>query len=105
VKCIYHNTLENEVIIKLIFPLLFFVGVILTIFFCCHVMYVLSGVTTLEHKILMEMSRTKTSSKKSDNGWYQNLRVVLGPNMFLVFLPITVNPYLDLDVKTALKKD
>jgi hypothetical protein len=110
---LFSNTLEDEAIVKLVFPLLFSVGVILTVFFSYHVFYVLSGQTTLEYRIIMEkryrdmvqrQEMYTTPTNPYDYGWYLNLRLVFGRNFFLALLPIPVDGSLSLS-ESANKKD
>lgn len=113
-RSLFSNNLETEVIVKLVFPLLFSVGAILTIFFSYHVMYVISGLTTLEHRILVEKRLEHFQQRREafkappnpfDHGFHRNLHLVLGPNLFLIFLPIPVDPSLNLLPKEAHSKN
>ena len=98
---IVNGTVENETIVKLVFPFLFTIGVLQFVFFGYHVNYVLSALTTLEYKILLDMrfdqlmknpsSKTLTPPNPFSRGWLQNLRDAVGP-AFLVFLPVQVDP-------------
>lgn len=98
---IVNGTVENETIIKLVFPFLFTIGVLQFVFLGYHVNYVLSALTTLEYKILLDMqfdrlmtnpsSKTCTPPNPFSRGWLQNLRDAVGP-AFLVFLPVQVDP-------------
>mmetsp|Transcript_6284 Transcript_6284/g.6990 ORF Transcript_6284/g.6990 Transcript_6284/m.6990 type:complete len:454 (-) Transcript_6284:3916-5277(-) len=88
------GSLEKEVIIRFIFPLLTAVGLLQTIFFGYHVLYAASALTTLEYKILLDtqynqiMVRNESSFVALPNifchGWYQNLKMAVGcfPLMF-----------------------
>lgn len=91
------NTTDDEVLVKLVFPLLLAVGIIIGIFFSQHVIYTLTARTTLEHKIYIMQRYRSTLERRDlapienphDLGWYLNLKLVLGPNPFLIFLPIS----------------
>lgn len=110
---LFANTLEDDVIVKLVFPLLLSVGVVLTVFFSYHVFYVLTGRTALEHRIIMDRQcRSMVQSQEVcttpfnpfDYGWYLNLRLVLGHNFILALLPVQVEGSLGMP-ETANKKD
>ena len=95
------GTLENDVIIKLVLPLLTAVGFLQTIFFGYHLLYVVSALTTLEYKILLDMrykqilknpsSSSSVPRNPFNRGWSQNLKTAVGYLPF-IFLPIPVNP-------------
>jgi len=95
-----NGSLEKEVIIKFIFPLLTAVGLLQTIFFGYHVLYVASALTTLEYKILLDtqynhiMVRNESSFVALPNifclGWYQNLKTAIG-YFPLMFFPLQVD--------------
>ena len=94
------NTADDEVLVKLVFPLLLSVGIMIGIFFAQHLIYTLAARTTLEHKIfIMQRYNRSTMERRAytpventyDLGWYLNLKLVLGPNIFLIFLPISVD--------------
>lgn len=93
------GSVESDVIIKFVFPLLAAVGLIQTVFFGHHVLYVLTARTTLEHKILLDAQYNQLLGGNStwerpmnpfDHGWSQNVRTALGPSPLLLFLPIPV---------------
>ena len=98
---IINGTVENEIIIKLVVPFLFTIGVLQFVFFGYHVSYVLSALTTLEYKILLDQqfdqlvkytsSKRVTPTNPFSRGWSQNLKDAVGP-LLLVFLPIQVDP-------------
>jgi hypothetical protein len=95
------GTVEKDVIIKLVFPFLTAVAFLQTVFFGYHMLYVVSALTTLEYKILLDMQYNHLVENKSRSflvlpntfslGWYQNLKTALGYFPF-IFLPIQVNP-------------
>jgi hypothetical protein len=91
---------EPEVIIKLVFPLLAMVGLLQTVFFSIHLQYVILSRTTLEHKILLDRQYSHLVERKGvykippnqfSYGWYENLRLTLGP-IAMIFLPVPVEP-------------
>ncbi|CAJ1905548.1 unnamed protein product [Cylindrotheca closterium] len=94
------NTADDEVLVKLVFPLLLSVGIMIGIFFSQHLSYTLKARTSLEHKIFI-MQRYRSTMERRDHhspvenpydlGWYFNLKLVLGPNISLIFLPISVD--------------
>jgi hypothetical protein len=94
------GTVEKEVIIKLVFPFLAAVAFLQTVFFGYHLLYVVSALTTLEYKILLDMQYKHLLENKSRSflvmpntfslGWYQNLKAALGYFPF-IFLPVQVN--------------
>ena len=98
---ILNGTVKNEIIIKLVFPFLFAIGLLQAVFFGYHILYVVSALTTLEYKILLDMqfdqlvknpsSRRLTPPNPFSRGWSQNLKDAFGP-ILLVFLPIQVEP-------------
>lgn len=71
-----------------------------------HLKYILSAVTTLEHRVILEhkyaallhsgsgSGDTTPSPTRNpfDQGWNKNLVQLLGPNLLLVFLPWPVKP-------------
>ncbi len=98
---IVNGTVENEIIIKLVVPFLFTIGVLQFVFFGYHVSYVLSALTTLEYKILLDKqfdqlvkhpsSKRVTPTNPFSRRWSQNLKDAFGP-LLLVFLPVRVDP-------------
>lgn len=115
---IRHRQLPTKVVIDLVYPLLLGVGAIMSCFLGMHIKYILRARTTLEHRILVQQqlvdlfhnstSRSVSSTLPStrlnpfDQGWYRNLRQILGNNLWLIFLPIPVQPappYLPIDLK------
>jgi hypothetical protein len=100
--------IEVSVLIKIIFPLLLGAGSILTGLLASHIMYVATGRTTLEHKIMLvilketavsqlQCGRNRSNSVRRPNnpfneGVWRNMKRLLGPNLLLVFAPIPVKP-------------
>lgn len=95
------GTVEKEIINKLVFPFLFAIGLIQAVFFGYHMLYVVSALTTLEYKILLDMKFKQVMEHPSSSyfnppnpfsrGWAQNLQNAFGP-ISLIFLPIQVDP-------------
>lgn len=97
---------DDDVVLRILFPLLVCIFVIMVPFCGMHFYYVITARTTLEHKIMLYMMKNqleqdaKDSNKRSLNrasnpfsqGWKANLSQVLGLNLLLVFLPIPVSP-------------
>jgi hypothetical protein len=114
--------LPVKIVVDLVYPLLLGVGAILSGFLGFHVQYMLKSRTTLEHKIILQdalvsiyrqqqqrftrspyttttaattpPSSTSISNATNpfDQGYYKNLRQILGPNLLLVFLPVSISP-------------
>jgi hypothetical protein len=98
--------IEDDVVLRIIFPLLLCIFVVMVSFCGMHLSYVITARTTLEHKIMLCMMRdqmkqdAKDAHKRSLNrasnpfsqGWKANLSQVLGLNLLLVLLPIPVSP-------------
>lgn len=96
-----YNTIDYEDVLKVLFTFLFGIGLIISMFFYSHVKHVLSGRTTLENKIILDRQYSSLVEKKLeyqippnpfDHGWYTNLQMTLGSNMFKIFLPLPVDP-------------
>ena len=98
---ILRDTVEKETVNKLVFPFLFAVGFLQAIFFGYHILYVVSALTTLEYKILLDMQYDQLVKHSSSSyvappnpfsrGWSQNFKSAFGP-IPLIFLPIQVDP-------------
>lgn len=91
--------IESEVVVKLVFPLLFFVAILQIIFVGYHISYVLTARTTLERKVLLDKQyhalvergeNYKIPPNPFDHGWIVNLQTALGTNLLLTLLPIPV---------------
>jgi hypothetical protein len=90
------------VVIKIIYPILFAIGVIQAVFLSSHVRYVLTARTALEHMIVLDWHYNelihnmkpdyKPPPNPFDHGWYNNAVQILGLNLLMVFLPIHVEP-------------
>jgi hypothetical protein len=98
---IMSGEIETDVVLKLVFPLLTFVGLLQAIFLAYHIMYVLTARTTLEYKISMDAQYNDLTAGRTyqaphnpfDQDWLRNLRCALGP-LPLIFVPVTVSPSL-----------
>mmetsp|Transcript_10481 Transcript_10481/g.25304 ORF Transcript_10481/g.25304 Transcript_10481/m.25304 type:complete len:147 (+) Transcript_10481:174-614(+) len=98
---VLRGNMEKDVINKIVFPFLFAIGLLQSVFFGYHMFYVFSALTTLEYKIILnrrfeQLARNSLSSciiphNPFDRGWAQNFKNALGP-FFLIFLPIQVDP-------------
>uniref|UniRef100_A0A7S1V6T4 Protein S-acyltransferase n=1 Tax=Grammatophora oceanica TaxID=210454 RepID=A0A7S1V6T4_9STRA len=98
--------IEDDVLVRMVFPLLVGAGVVLTGFWGFHVMYVATGRTTLEHKILLislneaAMHQLRTGRRETfltpknpfHQGFIGNFRQILGPSLLFVVLPWPVDP-------------
>jgi DHHC palmitoyltransferase len=102
---ILYANLEVKVWIKLIFPLLFAVGVVLTALWLHHLYYLVNARTTLEYKIMLSRESKRLQSMLQgetqvasvimrstknpfDQGWRGNVFQILGPNAFHLFIPV-----------------
>lgn len=88
---------DNDTVIKIVYPLLFFVGFMLAFFFMYHFRLILTARTTLEQTILLHKQRSALNSGKLwyesrrnpyNKGWYANLQLVMGPSLLFWFVPI-----------------
>jgi hypothetical protein len=104
------GALDNDVVVKMSFPLMLMVALIMTAFGMMHFLYIITARTTLEHSIMLSMVKVKmlrlaekSDGKKLDElderplnpfneGWKANIRRVIGQNLWYVFLPIRVQP-------------
>ena len=101
-KQMVSGQIEIEVVLKLVFPLLAFVGILLMMFLLYHINYVLQARTTLEYKIVMDEKyrallqgeHYELPHNPCDQGWSRNLHSSLGP-FPLVFLPVIIEPRLN----------
>ena len=119
-RLIMKGELEPSVWIRMIFPLLFGVGAVLTVFWGFHFRYLLTAQTTLETKVVLMKLRTRAlvslrrgSSRRRasssaaagggetieqrpinpfDQGWKKNLQQMLGPNLLSLLLPLRSPP-------------
>lgn len=108
VKQAFTTGMDEDVVLRLVFPLLLGIFSIMVGFFGTHLYYIMTARTTLEYKIMLEVMkeelvkeakdpiRKKRNVKRASNpfnqGWRANLHQVLGPNLLLIFLPIPVTP-------------
>jgi len=111
INLILSGTLPNKMIVDMVYPLLLGIGAVISGFLGFHVKYVTKAITSLEHRVILE--RTKATlfdralsngqgrtehtdmprfTNPFDQGWYRNLRQVLGANLLLIFLPIPIQP-------------
>mmetsp|Transcript_104426 Transcript_104426/g.156400 ORF Transcript_104426/g.156400 Transcript_104426/m.156400 type:complete len:420 (+) Transcript_104426:48-1307(+) len=104
---IVSGEIETDVVLKLVFPFLAFVGILQAIFLAYHIMYVLTARTTLEYKILMDAQYNDLTVGQNyqaphnpfDQGWKRNLRCALGP-LPLIFVPLALPPSSELQPQT-----
>lgn len=98
--CILSGSMDKETMNKVVFPFLLAIGLLQAVFFGYHILYVISALTTLEYKILLDMqfnhlaehtSSFITRENPFSRGCLQNLQNALGP-IYLVFVPIQVDP-------------
>jgi hypothetical protein len=95
--------LPVKIVIDLVYPFLLGVGSILFGFLCMHVNYILNARTSLEHRIVLDMTygmlvrpgasprdANKPPPNPFDQGWYRNLLQILGPNPLWILLPVAV---------------
>jgi len=110
VRQAFTSGIEPAVVVKMVYPLLFGVGMILTGFWGFHVMYIWTGRTTLEHKLMLfDLNRTamdrffnrpstpalfERPKNPFDQGPWKNAQQVLGTNVVALLLPI---PFVPLD--------
>jgi hypothetical protein len=91
--------------VRIVFPFLICIGIIITIFWCFHAYYVLTAQTTLEESVVLIQLRSETlaalrqgrpAPKRPRNpfhqGPYLNFKQTLGPKLWLVFLPAQSEP-------------
>lgn len=112
VRMVWSGAVPTKVVVDLVYPLVFGVGAVMSSFFGFHLKYVLNARTTLEQRVLLEtaVSRLVKRDKATgavrnpfDQGGYKNLTRILGPNLFLVLLPVPVRsppPYIPSLIKT-----
>lgn len=99
-------TIQPEMAIKVIFPFLVSVGIILTLFLKTHCRLVMKSLTTLEYMATLRFLKDQTLSQKDlsleldeinvvnpfDQGIWRNIGTILGPNLLYILLPIKVLP-------------
>jgi hypothetical protein len=104
-----HQGLPWTVSIKLAYPFLLGVGVIMAVFLGFHLKYIASAKTTLEHKIVLDTLCTSLWKQSSFNniasvvpgeptlrnpfekGRQNNFYQIIGPTPWLIFLPVRVD--------------
>lgn len=93
-ELIRKGTLDPTIVIKLVYPILLGLCVILGSFLAFHLIYVVNGCTTLEYKIFLEQQHFGGIAVKNpfDQGWKANLAHVFGGprGMLYAFLPVPV---------------
>jgi hypothetical protein len=123
------RSLTEDQLVKLIFPLLFLVGALQTVFLGYHSVYAMSALTTLEYNILLEweyehvcgqlkslqqqggtVGTSKSGSFElpinpfSHGSRWKNLQQVLGQPLYWIFLPVSVEPEPLVPMKEELEK-
>ena len=91
--------------VRIVFPFLVCIGIIITIFWGFHVYYVLTAQTTLEESVALIQLRSETLAALRQGrpaptrprnpfpqGPYLNFKQTLGPKLWLVFLPAQSEP-------------
>jgi hypothetical protein len=99
------SRLPMNAVVDVIFPLLFGVGLTLAIFLGTHIHYILSSVTTLERRIILDrqiklLSSTGSSTIESRScvnpfdrkSLVKNWTQIMGSSIVLLFLPIPSSP-------------
>lgn len=104
----FTSGIETTVLLRMVFPLLLGIALVMTGFAGFHIMYIVTARTTLEHKVMLSLLQNKltargmTSQKSGrveraknpfdEGSWQANARRILGPNPVYIFLPIPVTP-------------
>jgi hypothetical protein len=94
--------LPIHAVVDVIFPLLLGVGLILAIYLGTHIHYVLTSVTTLERRILLDRQIALLCSKRSNqpgstvnpfdqNSLVKNWTQIMGSSIASLFLPIPLS--------------
>jgi hypothetical protein len=110
--------LKTKIVLDLVYPLLFGVGAVLSLFLGQHFKYIREAHTTLEYRILLEEQltlwrkrapkimtgrnksagsstsdlRPPTTMNPFDQGWRKNMSQIVGNRWSLVLLPVRVTP-------------
>ena len=101
VRQIMSNDVDTFIIVKIVYPILFFICILQTGFLSTHIKYMLTARTTLEHKIVLDKQYAqllrnntwyKPPSNPFDAGWFSNITQVFGRSLLLVFVPVPVAP-------------
>ena len=88
VRQAFTTGLEEQLVVRLVYPLLFSVGISLSIFLGYHIRLVCIARTHLERKIAAEKGATWESSwNPFDQGSVKNIKAVLGPSLLHLLLP------------------
>jgi len=114
------GTLEVDIVLKIVVPVIIFAGIFLTSFLYSHLCYSSRGFTTLEHMAKLNFLHqqalgtlrrpTETVVQEMiiinpfDQGVWQNILQILGPHPLLALLPMHVellSPYLPHKTKSA----
>lgn len=115
------ESLPVQVVVDVVFPFLLAVGVILTVFLGTHLKYILTAVTTLEHRValaqkydaLMAGVAPRCSLSIPTENWvnpfdqgsyYRNWKQIMGSSWAYLFLPIPVAPPLPYNPGHSKKK-
>ncbi len=99
-ELLHSGTIQTQILIKIVFPLLFFVGIFLASFLWSHMTYVAAGRTTLERMAELQFLITRGKEPENpvriinpfDQGLRGNLTQVMGKSMWLGLLPLVVKP-------------
>ncbi len=112
IKDLLHSgTIQTQILIKIVFPFLFFVGIFLSSFLWSHLTYVAAGLTTLERlaEIKFMIGKVQEQSVEIVNPYNQGLRgnltQVMGKSMWLGLLPLEVKPMPPLRYSPKKKSD
>jgi hypothetical protein len=104
---VYDHNLPPQVVIDIVYPLLFGVGCVMSVFLGMHIKYISKAYTTLEYRIHLDTSTRRSWQqlwKKNDStncdkrdtltprnpydlGWWRNLRQVFGTEPYLLLFP------------------
>jgi len=88
-----------ESFLKVLFIFLLAMALLLTYFLFDILRMIFQGITTLERYLLLKSNEAQSKKDTTkevviknpfDQGWLGNLRQVLGPNLFMIFLPVGI---------------
>lgn len=90
--------MPDHVVINVVYPLTLGVGAVLSVFMGYHLKYILTARTTLEHHMRLTKEYNHAIGGEPppiitnpyDQGWRNNLRQILGDNLLLILLPISI---------------
>jgi len=99
-RMMFTTGLPVKMVIDIVYPLVLGVGAVIGSFLGIHLKQLSQAKTSLEYRMTldqMQVSLFRKSKKPPpvnpfDQGWYKNLKQTLGPNLILIFLPISVRP-------------